>query len=500
MKKLFATLLTLVMLLSLCTGCMVMMPERKVVKPDLKEEQKNSDTLLSEEEIAYVMIYNPEIYDEEDSYNELLTTGDFSDYVEAVISRADGLGGPASELRTLSVDEINEGVDLSGFDLSGGRGGAFIVPYQTGDTHEFYCGTTNREKQLFECKYAGEYCNIWSYDNQISESDAMQMANEFDSNIYNQMVSMFGEPRFADNGGKVNILFYPMEHGYGGFFINADLFASDEVTPSQITQYGINTDHAIININSDMLELNLDYAKSTLAHEFQHLICFTNYFETIQYTMMKTWLNEAMSGYVEEQLYPGAKDISGHFESFVSSNRIRHGQSMYNFETTTTNSEWDIGVYGSVYLFSEYLAALAGDDVFLEIHSYWRNSGSDTLSEAEAIKNSVAASVYDDIDGLLDYENAITFGSAEEEWMSKLVLDFYLSLLQPNSSAPKNYDKIEAQTLLYDEINAADIEGGGRVIVALKNGEFQFPTDADNGLVYIGLDKDFNIVTDFVVR
>jgi len=41
---------------------------------------------------------------------------------------------------------------------------------------------------------------------------------------------------------------------------------------------------------------------------------------------MRTWLNEAMSGYVEEQLYPGAKESAGHYDAFVESNRIRHGQ------------------------------------------------------------------------------------------------------------------------------------------------------------------------------
>ena len=63
------------------------------------------------------------------------------------------------------------------------------------------------------------------------------------------------------------------------------------------------------------------------------------------------------------------------------------------------------------------------------------------------------------------------------------------------------YDElVEAQTLLYDEINPADIEGGGRVIAALKDGEFKFPEDADEGLIYIGLNKNFEPVTGCVIR
>ena len=50
-------------------------------------------------------------------------------------------------------------------------------------------------------------------------------------------------------------------------------------------------------------------------------------------------------------------------------------------------------------------------------------------------------------------------------------------------------------TLLYDEINPADIQGGGRVIAATMDGTFEIPDDADYGLIYIGLDADFKPVT-----
>ena len=50
-------------------------------------------------------------------------------------------------------------------------------------------------------------------------------------------------------------------------------------------------------------------------------------------------------------------------------------------------------------------------------------------------------------------------------------------------------------TLLYDEINQTDIYGGGRVIVATKDGTYRVPKDANEGLVYIGLNADFEIIT-----
>jgi len=173
---------------------------------------------------------------------------------------------------------------------------------------------------------------------------------------------------------------------------------------------------------------------------------------------------------------------------------------MYNFETTNTNMEFDIGVYGSVYLFSEYLANISDDDVFSNIHSYWRNSYSSTLSEAEAIVESVTKDVYDEIDSSFDYEKELRFKDSNELWLSKLTLNYYLSLLKYDENDPEAYNKVVSQTLVYDEINPADIEGGGRVIVALKDGNFEIPEDADYGLVYIGLDENFEVVTNCIVR
>lgn len=450
--------------------------------------------------ISYVMIYNPNIYDELEEVNDDLNTGDFGTYVEAIINKADGLEEKEQPaVVTQSVSDVMKDAPLDKFDIGGSRGGSFIAPYNVGDTHQFYCGSETRELKNFVCRYAGKSCNIWTCDGSVSSAVIDDYGREFDENIYDKMIAMFGEPRFADNGGKVNLLFYPMDGNTGGFFHALDLWASDEVSPIETAQYCINTDHAIVNINSLLTDYK-DFMYSTMAHEFQHLICFTNFFYTAGGINMRTWLNEAMSGYVEEQLYPGSKDLEGHYDAFVGSTRIRHGQSMYNFDTTLTKSELDIGVYGSVYLFSEYLAKLSGNDVFSNIHSYWRNSYSSTLDEAEAIVKSVPEEVYNKIDATVNFGEKVTFKNNNESWLSKLTLNYYLSLLKHDESNPKAYEKVVSQTLLYDEINPADIEGGGRVIVALKNGKFEIPQDADYGFVYVGLDDNFEVITDYIIQ
>ncbi len=519
MKKALSIFLALILCISVITGCSdkqvdIAGPdgnlEPKVTqngetdKNTKPAEPNNGKIELAEsfsdaDDISYVMIYNPYIYDEYYENNVKKNTGDFSRYVEAVINKADGL--EETELPTIipqAVNEINN-FSLEEFDLSGNRADVFITPYKVGDKHDFYCGFDSRSLETFECRYAGQYCNVWTWNTSMTDSQADSYGKEFDKNIYVQVTDMFGDARFADNGGKVNLLMYPMEEYLGGFFYGLDLFASGEVTQEQIDWYGVNTNHAIININS----VNADYAEymyTVIAHEFQHLICFTDSFYTISGTMMRSWLNEAMSGYIEEQLYPGAKELSGHYAAFAQSNRIRHGQSMYNFDTSTTETDFDIGVYGSVYLFSEYLANLAGDDIYSKIHSYWRDSYSIFLDEAEAIAESVPETVYSTIDSSIEYSDELYFFNEADEWLSKLTLDYYLSLLRYDKNDPKAYANVVSQTLLYDEINPADIEGGGRVIVSLKDGSFEIPNDADHALIYVGLNKDFEVVTDFIVK
>jgi hypothetical protein len=233
----------------------------------------------------------------------------------------------------------------------------------------------------------------------------------------------------------------------------------------------------------------------TMAHEFQHLICASNYFSTANEAWCRTWLNEAMSGYIEEELYEGAKDEAGHYSSFNKSDLIRRGQSLYNFRTGYD----DIGVYGSVYYFSQYLSEIAGDDVFSEIHEYWRESYSDTLCEAEAIMNAVPKSVKLEINSFIEYPDEVRFESSAEEWMSKLTLDFYLKMLSEDTDIDA-FENIDRSSLIYDERDGTTIQGGGRIIVSVKDAEFEVPSDADNGLIYVGLDKDFEVITGYVYQ
>lgn len=450
-------------------------------------------TKLSNKKMRYVMVYNPNIYDENIQYNASLETGTLGSQIDVNAYRADGL---EDEIKYYTIAQSEFLKELpTDITIEGNRAEPKGIDYDKGDTKDFYVlynGSTFK-KSKFTCTYVGNYCHIWT-DGSITASQASKYGKEFDTNIYTELVTTFGKPRFvSDDGGKVNILFYKQQpSNLMGFFRYADLFTPDEITQLGSNPKDYNTNHAIIHINS-RIENEADIY-STLAHEFQHLINFSSFTNTVNDAMMNTWINEAMSGYIEEKLYPGAKESVGHFSSFNSSDLIRNGQSLYNFSTGDLT---DIGVYGSVYLFSKYLEKNAGSNVFAKIHEYWRESYSSTLSVPEALTASVSKSFKNEIDSSFTYPSAVSFDNENEEFMSKLTLNFYLSLLS-NEDNIADFNKVKHQSLLYDSIDGSNIEGGGRIIFATNGTTFEIPKDADKGLIYVGLDANFKPVTDLI--
>jgi len=93
------------------------------------------------------------------------------------------------------------------------------------------------------------------------------------------------------------------------------------------------------------------------------------------------------------------------------------------------------------------------------------------------------------------YPETLVFDSYYEQLLSKLTLQFYLELLSKDATDPKAFATVNGQDLLYNQINATTIEGGGRIIVALQGDSYTIPADADEGLIYVGLNKDFEPVT-----
>ena len=526
MKKLLAGLLAASMMATAFAGCggssassksegskaSSSKSESSKNESDTEEKETNALTGTSggfegRDDISYVMIYNPAVCSDEDaekasqqkSMLSSTSTGDFSAYVDPGMSRADDLGEEPV------LDSVTPNLDIPfDVDLSGDRG-AFIPPtYKVGDKHEFFFnGSTGKtEKDTFTCIAVGDHSYVWTCNSEKPNETVLEaITKEFDEKIYDADVAAFGEPRYADVGGKISILVHKMSNScLRGYFEPAELLnISDGVTELDATRAGLTINHATIHVNTDVLISGEErMVCATLAHEFQHLINFGSFFESGSKATMATWLNESMSAYAEENMYPGVKVEKGMIYSIAHSAMVRGGQSLYNF--ATKDKPQDIGSYASVYLFAMYLANLAGENVFHDVQDAFRNSFGTAINTATGLYKGTPSDIVSEISDKYTYPSEFSFASKEEEFMSKLTLDYYLSLMSYSAGDPKAFADVAKESLLYDEINPASIEEGGRVFVATKNGTYTIPSDAGKPLAYIGFDKDFKPVTDVIYQ
>ena len=478
----------------------------------------------------YVLIYNPLVYDEVEaqqsgldssSASTDLSTGDLSSQIEVSPNKA---GDLKSKPKTSSVPqknplEITKGKKVKSKGKS--KAGGLVKTYSVGDKEEFYYGmeNTSRPKAKFDCMYAGIHCYVWGVNGSISTEIANECGKEFDEKIFENDTTSFGEGRFIEGGGKLNILCYPMQqNGLGGFFRQADLFTEEEATAllagsgETIDSLGLNTDHAIVNVNSALIKVEPELVYSTVAHEYQHLVCASSCMMLMltDSPVIRTWLNEAMSGIAEDINYEGVKTKDGTIPKYVVSQSQRRGQSLYNFKVDSSELNFDIGAYANVFEFAKYLKENGGDDVFSKIHMKAKEEGNTAMenyeksdiTEGDLLAQSVPSSFKNDIDKSYNFNKKISsaIGNKNEVWMSKLTLNYYLNLLQEDFDFSPSSITYPDGSLLYDTMESGNIEGGARILVKVSGDKFKIPEDADENLIYIGLDKDFKPITEVITK
>lgn len=366
--------------------------------------------------------------------------------------------------------------------------------YSVGSVKRFFAqpgSSYQAQYGYFNCLYAGSSCYIWGF-NYADRAIANAMGRAFDNKIFQNDTNYYGTARYIRDGGKLNILIYPMSRsGLCGFFRPIELLTASELGSD--AQY-FNHDEAVIHVNASVCTSR--YYESvglvTLAHEYQHLICFSSTllgYGRTNLDMMGVWLNEAMSMQAEEISYPGEVVRSGYIAGdYNNSGDIATGQSLYNFAT-----ENDIGVYGQVFMFSEYLKRQSGSDrIFKTIHDYWRTRTRTDLTDARLLYN-VLPSVRDQIGGIASYPGLGL--SAEESFLSKLNLAFQIAGVLKEDSGIYSLGSAcgQAAPKVYTGTRAS-IEGGGRILVYTRDGEsYTVPSDADARLIYVGF-KDGKMV------
>lgn len=354
--------------------------------------------------------------------------------------------------------------------------------------------TKNMQTDIFEntnftLKAIGSKCLVWveTTDNLITNDKAKQLANEFDSNIYNFITTNFASHYDVNNDGKVAILIFDIKDGFDGvnnFSYTGGYYNS--VDTSTTNPDSNQMDVVYLDSYPSMSERNGDgslkpdtrntlYAASTLVHEFQHMVNFHDYWTNNNKpngAFQPIWMNEGLS-MAAEHMYANTKYPNSQIDSRVDyfnrdeKNSIKNGKSILDWEFDNDV----LGNYALSYLFLQYVKAQTTnqDTIYKEILTGAKNDNSN-------------------VDNVLK-----KYGSSENNSLAKALTNFRIATLLNKPTGvygfKGNITGINAP-LNVSTSSAIDLKGGGAIIRTNTNSDPGFkPVGEGSNIKIVGVQK-----------
>ena len=239
-----------------------------------------------------------------------------------------------------------------------------------------------------ETAHAVVYVDI--NQSEVTAEIAAQLGSEFDSTIHPNVTANFAQPLDVDGNGKTILLVYDIidEYHYnpasgayiGGYFFSVDMYSSATVNnfnPVMKTNEG---DILHIDCNPQSVP---DEAKGTIAHEFQHLVNFSNVLRLNKTGVTDTWIDEGLSEASTHLCYGVQGDRVEHYDT--ASNRNKHPL----FYWGLYDPGFDVLLsYAKSYLFFQYLRIQSQKgwglykDIIDSMHSDYRAVGDAMAGDA----------------------------------------------------------------------------------------------------------------------
>lgn len=381
----------------LCIFLLLVIPSEAFAAPSASLPESSGHTIIDNDPEGgydgdYVLIYN-----DSENYSDAQSTGSISGIDTSYnLQRSFGL----SENNVLRYHpDIVEVDDDTFFPMSLADG------YAIGEEKDLWVQdiSNGTNKQVtFSLIKEGSHCYIWTpvVPSADSEADyvvdtamAEDLADSFDSS-FPQMTAAFGSHLDVDGTGKVSLLLYDIQDGnnpngfIGGYFSSADLI-SGYPGSNYMPVLHIDTYPGIYSYSTGAA--NVSGCFSTLVHEYQHMLNYSNYIykrlmlQNPDAVPMASWLNEAMSMAAEEMIYEGSSLPSRlTYYNNDSGKYITNGKSLLKFDNSLHS-------YSLSALFAAYLKAQTGDyAVFHEILSEYVNdegTALETALEGTALEN-----------------------------------------------------------------------------------------------------------------
>jgi hypothetical protein len=197
----------------------------------------------------------------------------------------------------------------------------------------------------------------------ISDAQLDSLVSEFENKDYPRESSVFSPPGTLGFGSHIYIVISPAVDNFGQEKGLMGYFWSRDVLPNPDASLHSNQKEAVF-LTDQLFSYPTLTSFGTLAHEFQHLINFTNKAANTNYGVSEeTWLDEGLAMYAMEVAGYGlpagdkliAKDLNG----------FEQNPSAYSL------TDWDNNPngfsYGQSYLFVRYLVDRYGQGIIKEI-------------------------------------------------------------------------------------------------------------------------------------
>jgi len=176
-----------------------------------------------------------------------------------------------------------------------------------------------------------------------------KLGKALDDEIYPKLTGLFGDVwnPGIDGDPKITVLFTQLAGGVGGYFNPLNELSLDMASNSNVRE--------MVYLNTEFILNNR--LKSYLAHEFQHLISYSQK-ERMGQAVEDVWLNELRSEYAPTYL---GYDAENYNESNL---KIRVDK--FNHYSSDSLTEWQAKIYDypSVNLLAQYMADHYGEAFF----------------------------------------------------------------------------------------------------------------------------------------
>ncbi|MHA2277125.1 MAG: hypothetical protein ACXAC2_15225, partial [Candidatus Kariarchaeaceae archaeon] len=311
-------------------------------------------------------------------------------------------GSSSIKAQTTNTFQVNDTLTFWAVDyglLSSGWENSF---YQTNATVK---AVSNHSYVFIEDNLLGTY----------DEAFAQDMANEFESNIWDSEVPYFGVPPDVDGNGKVSIFIMDILDGLsGGSYIAGVFLRIHQYDPALHSSDPILKNSMFMEIvHIDKRSITDGEAFGTLAHEFQHLIHYnSDPDETV-------WIDEAASTFAS--LKAGYYSDVDEYFSNSDSNYF-----LFNTDRSLTFWASDLHDYATAFLFFLYLNDRFGPNVIGEITN---SSLIDRNSIESILQNNYGYSgdfsdIFRDwtIANALDLDDSSEYGYSSENFTARVPL------------------------------------------------------------------------------